>query len=325
MLSESREAIARMLGCEKDDIAFGSNSSQMMCIFIDGIDLKAGDNVIMSEQVFFGQIYGWHYAQQRGVEIRYVKPVHGMVTLDMIKEIADENTKVVSLDLVENSTGYLISAEEIGKWCHDNGIWFVTDAAQGAGAVKVDVKKMNLDFLAGSDYKWMMNYGGTGYAYISPKARKALKKTSGGWMSEVNIFSEKLPPDISQTATKFEYGYPNVSGIYGIGKVAEKYVQLGADDIHQYILSLNHYLEEKVKDIEGVTFWSDYPDENRSGIMILTLDDSVNVTNEDFVKAKVKAHISSGEMYGAKRAMRISVHYYNDTSDLDRLLDVLRG
>ena len=49
------------------------------------------------------------------------------------------------------------------------------------------------------------------------------------------------------------------------------------------------------------------------------------MSNEDFIKAKVKAHISSGEMYGAKRAMRVSVHYYNDTSDLDRLLDVLRG
>ncbi len=324
MLSDSRMALAGMLGCSKDDIAFGSNSSQMMCLFIDGIDLKAGDNVIMSEQVFFGQIYGWHYARQKGVEIKYVKPDHGMVTLDMIKAVADKNTRVVSLDLVENSTGYLISAEEIGKWCRENGIWFITDAAQGAGAVKIDVGRMNIDFLAGSDYKWMMNYGGTGYAYISPKARKALKKTSAGWMSEVSIFSEKLPPDISRTATRFEYGYPNVSGIYGIGKVAERYMELGKDDIHRYILSLNHYLEEKVRDIDGVTFWSDFPEENRSGIMILVLDDTVKATNEDFVRAKVKAHISSGELYGAKRAMRISVHYYNDTTDIDRLVEVLK-
>ena len=324
MLSDSRKSLAAMLGCSPDDIAFGTNSSRMMAIFIDGMPLEAGDNVIMSAQVFFGQKYLWNFAEKKGVELRYVTPVHGRVTPRMIKEAADARTRVVCLDLVENSTGYLVDAAGIGSWCRERGIWFITDAAQGAGAVNIDVEKMKIDFLAGSDYKWMMNYGGTGYAYVSPKLREALVQTSCGWMAERQIFSELPVPDVSPTASRYEYGYPNVSGIYGIGKVAERYNEIGRERIEEYILSMNRYLEEKVRDIPHVTFWSDYPEKNRTGIMILTIDSEAKLTNDDFVKANVKAHMSSGAMYGADRAMRISVHYYNDTSDLDRLVEVLK-
>ncbi|MBR2669228.1 MAG: aminotransferase class V-fold PLP-dependent enzyme [Solobacterium sp.] len=325
MIAETRKSLAGMLGCEAEDIALGSNTAQMLAIFIGGIDLRPGDNVLASEEMFCGQRYGWYYREQEGIEIRYIPTDHGKITLDMIRKYADERTRVVTLDMVENTTGYRIGAEEIGTWCHQNGIWFVSDAAQAAGAVPIDVKRMHIDFLAGNDYKWMMNFGGAGYAYVSEQLRNTLKQRTVGWMADTELFKAKKKLDSVTGAQKYEYGYPNVSGIYGIGQVARRYCELGAKNIEQYILSLNQYLEQKVSELPYVHFWSDYPLNNRCGIMILTLDDSCPVTNESLQKAGVAARVISGEMYGAKRAMRIAVHYYNNTEDLDRLIAILAG
>ena len=323
MLRRSRTAVAEMLGCAAEDICFGSNTSEMMRILVEGLQLQPGDNVLISDEAFFGQKYVWHFQEVKDVEIRKITPVCGVVDTALIEKYADEHTRVVSLDLVENSTGYRIDAEKIGAWCHEHGIIFAADAAQAAGAVQIDVKKMCIDFLAGNDYKWMMGFGGTGYAYVSEKLRRDLVQRSAGWMADRDLFTEKDHLELAESASRYEYGYPNVAGIRSLGLVAERYNTLGREEIETYILSLNRYLEDKLEAVPEVTFWSDYPQKNRSGIIILTFGKDCRITDDCLKKAGIAAHIRDGRMYGAERAMRIAVHYYNSKEDMDRLVQVL--
>lgn len=324
MLQNAREYFGEMLHCSKEDIYFGSNTSQVMSVIFGGFPFQKGDNVITSEWTFFGQKYAWSFLEKEGVEVRYIPLDHGVISLDMIKPYMDERTVMVCLDFVENSTGYRINAKEIGTYCREKGIWFITDACQAVGAIDIDVQNMCIDYLAGNDYKWMMNYCGTGYAYISKELRSLIQQRTCGWMADKDLFVEKETIDLREDAARFEFGYPNVSGIFGLSLVAKKFCELGKKDVEEYIVSLMDYLQAQVEELPGVHFWSDYPKENRSGIAILCFDENVSLTNEDLEKAHIVAHIRDGKMYGYPKAMRIGAHYYNNLSDIDQLVDVIK-
>ena len=110
MMSESREHIARMLNCRKEDVFFGSNTSQILSIVFGGYPFQPGDNIVTSAWTFFAQKYAFSFLEKEGVQIRYVTPEKGRITLAMLQEKTDARTRMICLDFVENSTGFRIDA-----------------------------------------------------------------------------------------------------------------------------------------------------------------------------------------------------------------------
>ena len=322
MMSEARANIAQMLNCDKDDVFFGSNTSQILSVVFGGYPFKKGDNIVTSAWTFFSQKYAFSFLEKEGVNIKYVTPDKGKITLEMLEEVIDDNTKMVCLDFVENSTGYRIDTKKIGTYCRERDICFVVDACQGTGAMMLDVYDMNIDFLANNDYKWMMNYCGTGFGFVTKELRNKLNQRTCGWMADKDLFVEKETIELREDAGRFEFGYPNVSGIFGLSLVSKRYNELGRKDVEDYILHLNKYLEDKVKDIEGIHFWSDYEMDNRSGIVILCFDKEVN--KQKLIDNNIIAHVRDGGMYGYPVAMRIGLHYYNNEEDIDCLVNALK-
>ena len=174
MIAEAKENLAKMINAFPEDLAFGNNSSQMFNLFVNGIGLKSGDNVVLAEGGWIGTRYAWQLQENYGVELRYVKPIKGVVTPQMLFEKCDSCTKAVSVNYVESTTGFRVDAAEIGAWCRRKGIWFAVDGVQALGILSVDVERDQIDFLVGNDYKWMMHYSGLGYAYIHPKLRESI-------------------------------------------------------------------------------------------------------------------------------------------------------
>ncbi|MBQ6531550.1 MAG: aminotransferase class V-fold PLP-dependent enzyme [Solobacterium sp.] len=321
MMSESREHIARMLNCRKEDVFFGSNTSQILSIVFGGYPFQPGDNIVTSAWTFFAQKYAFSFLEKEGVQIRYVTPEKGRITLAMLQEKTDARTRMICLDFVENSTGFQINAKAIGAFCREHGICFVVDACQGTGAMPLDMYDMKIDFLANNDYKWMMNYCGTGFGFVTAELRNRLSQRTCGWMSDKDLFVEKETIELREDAARFEFGYPNVSGIYGLGLVAKRYCELGGKNIEDYILDLNAYLEARVREIPGAHFWSDYERANRSGIVVVCFDHEID--RQKLADRQIVAPVRSGAMYGYPAAMRIGLHYYNNREDIDRLIEAL--
>ena len=239
----------------------------------------------------------------------------------MLQEKTDARTRMICLDFVENSTGFRIDAKAIGAFCREHGICFVVDACQGTGAMPLDMYDMKIDFLANNDYKWMMNYCGTGFGFVTAELRNRLSQRTCGWMSDKDLFVEKETIELREDAARFEFGYPNVSGIYGLGLVAKRYCELGGKNIEDYILDLNAYLEARVREIPGAHFWSDYERANRSGIAVVCFDHEID--RQKLADRQIVAPVRSGAMYGYPAAMRIGLHYYNNREDIDRLIEAL--
>jgi len=324
MMERSKKALANMINCDKEDIAFGQNSSQLFTLFTEGFDFKTGDNIVLQKGGFISNRFAWQIREKDGLTLKYVEPVNGEVTVESIIDQCDKNTKAVSIAYVESSTGYRVELEKIGEFCRKNGIYLVVDAVQALGVLQIDVQKMKIDFMVGNDYKWMMNYCGTGYAYISPVLRGKLKHWGAGWMTDEERFNtNKEVLKVRVDAGQYELGFPTVSGIYGMGLVAENYNQLNGKEIEDYALNLMDYLYNKIEQINGVNILNIYKKVNRSSICNIIIDKKYGITDEDLKNAKIFAHVRSINVN--KELIKVSLHYYNNNDDIDRLCELLKN
>jgi len=324
MIDWAKTQIAGMIGAEKENIVFGNNASHVYTLLTSGMEFMPGDNVVLVENSWIANRFAWQIRQQDGLELRFAKPKEGGVLPEDLFSLCDERTRAVCISLVENHTGFRMDAAAIGAFCKKNGIWFAVDGVQALGVMPVDVQAMGIDFLVGNDYKWMMNYCGTGYGYISPPLQRSLKQLSAGWLSDDERFNtSKQVLHLRADAGRFELGYPTVSGIYGLGLVAENYLSMGASDIAAYVLGLTAYLRERAEEVNGVRLAYDFPEPNMSGITVLYLDEKTGVTNEMLRAEGIGASVKPAREAPGFLEMRAALHYYNNKEDIDRLMDVL--
>ena len=232
MIEHSKQVLSHMMNCDATEITFGSNTSDVLSYFTSNVVIPGGSNVVIPENLFLSGKYLWQIREEEGLEIRYVPVRVGRIDEEELLEMTDENTLAVHVDLVCSGTGYRIDAERIGEYCRTHGIWFIVDAAQGLGALRVDSKALNADLIAGNNYKWMQGYCGCGFGYIRKEMQDALKQRAAGWMSDQYRFiqdSDRI--QLRSDAERFVLGYPNVAGIYALSCVAEKYLELGGEKI----------------------------------------------------------------------------------------------
>jgi len=325
MMDDSKVLLGQMINCSPNDIAFGLNSSHLFTLFSEGIPWQPGDNVILSDNAWISTRFTWQSHEPEGLELRYARTTSGALTPEEIFSLVDERTRVISLSLVESSTGFRMDLAPIGAFCRERGIYLAVDGVQALGVLSVDVEQMGIDFLVGNDYKWMMHYCGIAYAYVSPALRKVLRQWGAGWMSDAERFNDrKKHLTLREDAGRYELGYPNAPGIYALGLVAAHYLALGRETVEEYVLSLMEYLYEEIEKIPGAGIWSKYEPKNRSAIGIVQLSDALKVTSEKLMAGGVFAHTRAGEPYEADSAIRVSIHYYNDRSDIDHLVAVIR-
>ena len=323
MMDWAKTQIAQMIGAKKENIVFGNNSSHIYTLFTSGMYFEPGDNVVLVENSWIANRFAWQVRQDDGLEVRYAKAKNGAILPEDLFDLCDERTRAICISLVESFTGFRMDAAAIGTYCREKGIWFAVDGVQALGVMPVDVKAMKIDFLIGNDYKWMMNYCGTGYGYISPKLLKSLKQFGAGWMSDDERFNtSKQELSLRDDAGRFELGFPTVSGIYGLGLSSAKYLELSADDIAEYVLGLGDYLKERIDTAKGVRLAYDFSRENRSGIHVLCIDEENGVTGEKLLAAGIGAGVKPGSTQGTQE-MRVALHYYNNKEDINRLIDVI--
>lgn len=323
MMRRSKKALAEMIHGSAEDIAFGQSSTQLFTLVTEGIDYAPEDNIVTVGGGWIGTRYAWQKRQAEGLEVRFVEPENGAVTPEMLIAACDERTKAISVNLVESTTGYRVDIDRLGAWCKAHDILLFVDAVQALGVLDVNIQRAQIDFLVGNDYKWMMNFCGTGYAYISPKLRQLIRHWGAGWMSDTERFNTgKKHLDLRPDAGRFEIGHQHNDGIYGLGLVAAQNTALGMDRIENYVLGLAEYFRQRVRETEALRLTYDFAPENCSQIISLRLDAALNVTDATLEAGGVFAKVRPTETVG-EQEIRVGLHYYNNKEDIDRFFDVI--
>ena len=314
-----REPVAKMIGADPGEIFFSGSGSDMLNIFSNGIELAENANVVTSGLSFPSTPYNW--MNRVGAEnVRIAQPENGMVPCEKLFELVDENTAVIALCYVENTSGWKHDIKRIGEFCRERGIYLVLDLTQCIGAVKIDVKETPVDFLVATTYKWISGLFGISIGYASKKVLEKIRPRFVGWTGNVNRLDQsKYVLNLSPDANRFETGSLCWIGLEGLEESVNLYLNLGIDDVNDRIAQLTDYLYEKVEGAGKVELVGPFPKENRSCISYLRLPEGNGLTDAVLRENGIRAHMAS------ETTMRIGLHYFNNESDIDKLIDYLES
>ena len=321
-LDRVRAKAARFLNCDSDDIAFQKSTAEALSAVALGLDWREGDEVIAYDQAFPADVYPWMNLASRGVELKLIRD-RGRQRFDVddIAALMTPKTRVVCLELVNFGNGFRAPIGDVARLCHDRGAWLLVDGTQAAGALRIDVRELGCDMLVAHGYKFMMSGWGTAISYFAPHVRARLTVPEPGWKSRKTItgsFSliDYQNVEYASEARRFEPGIPDMMSIFGVEAVIDFMTGIGTRNIEERVLALGAEVADALEAKRWAVVSSRRQDE-RSGIVSVARD-GVDFTrlHEELRRQRVACAVREGRI-------RVSVHFYNDRSDLDRLLACL--
>lgn len=312
-----RQNVAKLLNAYVDEIAFMKNTTQGILIAANGIDWKAGDNVVTANAEFPANVYPWLNLSRFGVETRFVEENGRRILVEDIEAAVDSKTRAVAISHVEFASGFRNDLKTLGEIRHDKDIFFIVDAIQSLGAIQVDVTDYNIDILAADGHKWLLGPEGAACFYCAKEAQDRLTNTNLGWLGVINA-SDYLNYDMTpkQNAQRFEEGSYNTTGLHGLNATVEMLLEIGVENIEKRILQITDLLIEQLLKKAYRVLSSLVPDE-RSGI--------VSFQGSKASSAELCSMLREKNVIVADRAggVRVSPHFYNSEEEIIRLVNLL--
>lgn len=310
-LETTRAGLARFIGAFPREVAFTLNTSHGMSLVAGA--LKGRGAVLTMQDEFPSSTLAWLNA---GCKVKFVKPENGKYSLESIERALTKDVKILVTSYVQYRTGFRQDLEAIGRLARRRGIIFVVNATQALGAMPVDVKKAKIDFMAFSCFKWTMaGYGAAGL-YASKEFLPRIRFPEAGWRSVPA--PEKMDNRarlMKKEASAVETGCLHFPSIFALGASIELLSGLGVKNIQKRIFELNDYLVEGL-DRLGAATATPLDRACRSGITIIKCRRPA---------AAVEQLAKSGIMTAARgEGIRVSLHFYNNRADLDKLLAGLK-
>mgnify|MGYP001766540820 CR=1 FL=1 len=306
-----RAALARFIGAAPEEVGFTLNTSHGMSLIAGA--LKGRGAVLTMHDEFPSSTVPWLNA---GFKLKFVKPEQGRYTLENIEKHLTPDVKVLLTSYVQYRTGFRQDLEALGRLCRRKGVVFVVNATQAFGAMPVDVRKAGIDFMAFSCFKWTVAGYGAAAIYASKRHLKAIKFPEAGWRSvpAPEVMDNKARA-MKKAASAVEAGCMHFPSIFALGAAVKFLSGIGVRNIQRRILELDAYLEEGLAAI-GAEVDTPLDPSCRSGITIIKVKDPARAA-----AALEKMGIL---LTPRGRGVRVSLHFYNDRSDIDRLIAGLK-
>jgi cysteine desulfurase/selenocysteine lyase len=303
-----RSSIAKLIHCSPGDIAFIPNAATALGLLMSGVSWEAGDQVIALEHEFPNNLYWPSLLKASGVEFLEVP-------WNRLYESLTERTRLVLVSAVNYSTGFRVPAEELGEVLRQRGILYYLDGTQSVGALKVDIQAVQPDMLAVHGYKWLISPNGAGFVYVKPSLREQLRPNVIGWRSHkdwrrVDNLHHGAPEFVSD-AEKYEGGMLNFPSLYAMGASIDMMLELGPDRIEHRVLELADQCARVLENAGGEI------DHRGSPILL------ARFRHLDVAQLSRKLREQRIVVSARHGRLRVSTHFYNDESDLQKLQEAL--
>jgi len=265
---DARESLSGLFNITDPlQIVFTMNATESLNLALLGI-LKNGDHVITSSMEHNSVMRPLRALETQGVEVSVVGcSQQGFLDPDDVKKLIKKNTKMIALNHASNVTGGIQPVREIGNIARENGLLFLLDTAQTAGAYPIDVEEMCIDLLAFTGHKSLCGPQGTGGLYIREGINlKPLKYGGTGSLSD-----EEYQPDFMPD--KYESGTLNLVGIAGLGEGVRYVMREGVDAIRKREIKLTQGLIDGLLACPNVKVYGGLDAENQVGVLSFNIYD----------------------------------------------------
>jgi selenocysteine lyase/cysteine desulfurase len=288
-----------------------------------GLRWQPGDMILSAECEFPSNVYPWLNLQEQGVQVHLVKMRENRIAVEDVLSSITERTRLVSLSLVEFSTGYRNAIATIARYCHERGIICGIDAAQALGVLDIDVHMLGVDYLAAVSHKWLLSPHTTGILYVADELLAQLHTTRKGWFSveaPYDFFNFEQP--LKAGMARFEHSTPNGLAILGLDAALGIFecIDGGMAAVEERILGLTSNAIAGLERL-GYPVVSPQDDGERSGIVCFKL----HPDRQDINSQQLVDELASRNIHVAARGdvVRISPHFYNTLEEIHVLLNVL--
>ena len=315
--------IARFISASPEEIAFTSGVTGGLFRAASLVRPAAGENIVLPANEFPSAVYPWRRYEREGAQVRFAGPPRGPVTENHLMEACDEATRAICASLVSFADGTRLDLETLSAFCRSRGIALVIDAMQAAGALKVDVSKAPVDFLAFAAVKWIPAPVGAGVLYVRHGWEERAEGRWLGWRSvRRNELRELLRYDLQPCpgARRLDGGSPAFLSHVGMEAALDLFETVGTARIEQRILGLARLVAQLLLEEGFERVWPQ-TDQRRSGIVVGELRNPFAAGEAAGAMGHVVEGMAEDGVIVAERngRIRISAHAFNDESDLERL------
>ena len=330
---ESKHLVKEFINANShEEIIYTSGTTESMNFIARIIeqDVEGGDEIILTYMEHHANLVPWQQlAIRKNLTLRFLYLDElGRININQLKELINDKTKIVSICHASNVLGNINPVYEIGSLLKDKDIYFVVDAAQSVPHMKIDVEKMNCDFLAFSAHKMC---GPTGIGVLYGK-KNLLEKFDpvefGGGM--IGVVEEKsstwaILPD------KFEAGTPLLAEAAGLGATIKYLEDIGLENIESYTKELTKYLYDELSKISNIKIYGTNEISDRVSLVSFNLEgvhphDLTSFLDEKGICIRAGHQCTQpllGKL-GAYSVARASLYFYNTKEEIDFFIQVLK-
>jgi cysteine desulfurase/selenocysteine lyase len=320
-LARGRELIARLVGADPAEIALATNTTFGINLAAFALPLATGDVVLTPDLEFPANVYPWmQLAERRGVEYRRLRCDDGVLDRDRLaRELEDDRVRVVAVSWVQYASGARVDLAALGTLCRERGVYFVVDAIQGLGPLRVDLRSSAVDIFSSGAQKWLLGPWGAGFVYVRKELVPQLEPHDVSWMSVrgSDDFSRLADYDLTwrEDARRFEFITLPYQDVAGMNASLELIHELGPDAISAHSIRLADTIVSWACSRDDVSLVTPAASDRRGAIVSIKPPDPVAASRR-LKDARVAHSLREG-------GIRLAPYFFNTEEEIERVLRLI--
>lgn len=314
----ARRALAAYLHVTPEEVVITRNTSESNNLVSSGLDLRAGDEVLIFSDNHPSNHAAWHRKAERfGFTVRtvdHVNPHPGAeYYLEAFRRAITPKTRVVAFTHVTASVGDVLPAVELCRLARERGALSLVDGAQSFGVLDVNLAAMQPDFFTGSAHKWPCGPKETGLLFVNKAVHDRIKP------SIVSLY----PGDVGISRTLEAFGQRDEPAMMGFSEALAFQTTLGRTAIERRSRELAQMLIAGLRRINGVRMWtSTEPD--LAAAIVSFLPGTIDVRKLHQALYETDRIVCATRTGADRGGLRFSPHFYNLQSDITRTIDAVQ-
>lgn len=328
LFEETREKIAKFINSKREEIIFVKNTTEALNLVAYSLGKKINNgNIVTTIMEHHSNFVPWQrLCKEKGLEFRVVDITKDYyLDFEDLKSKVDNNTKVIAITHASNILGTINDIKEIAKIAHENGSFIVVDGAQSVPHIKVDVKDLDIDFLAFSAHK-MLGPTGVGVLYGKKEILEEMEPflTGGEMIKEVSVEDTKW----NDLPYKFEAGTPNIADVVAFKEAINYLEKIGMDKVREHDKEITKYCIEELRKIEKLEIYGPLNESDKVSVVSFNIKgvhshDVTEILDREFGIAVRSGHGCAMPLIkrlNVNSVVRASFYIYNEFKDVDILV-----
>lgn len=319
-----RESAARLIGSTPAEIALLGPTSLGLSLVANGLDWRAGDEVVTYLDDYPANVYPWKFLEERGVKTVFLEPKDvGAITPELVEAAITPKTRLLALASNNFLSGHRLDVRAVGAIAREHGVLFCLDAIQTVGAHPTEFA--DVDFLSADSHKWMLGPMTAGiFAVKRDRMDQLTPSLLGAWNVKCPNFVARDEIEFEPGGRRYEPGVLNAQGLVGMQASMDLLVEVGIDAVSRRLLGLK---EQLLTALDESGFETIGP---RSGDSASSITSCTDPGNPERVgkafRALSEAGIAASFRHDRRGRpfLRFSPHFYNTAAEIDRTAEVLR-